>query len=128
MDTGQQEAHKEAREMLSNPDNCQKPPSRWTAIFPTLQASTPPSLELLADELKKEGNDEEYDYEEAIAKAHAEQHASLRLCLPEDLKRMTLPSRYNWWATVMLRRIRTNTAVTPHIKARFCQQPDSPDN
>lgn len=93
MDTGQQEAHKEAREMLSNPDNCQKPPSRWTAIFPTLQASTPPSLELLPDELKKEGNDEEYDYEEAIAKAHAEQHAALRLCLPEDLKRMTLPSR-----------------------------------
>ncbi|XP_077551193.1 uncharacterized protein LOC144164800 [Haemaphysalis longicornis] len=62
---GNEEAHKAARERLSNRDNCQKPPSRPTNVFPALKASTPPSLELLPDESEEEG----YDYEEAIAKA-----------------------------------------------------------
>ncbi|XP_077558174.1 uncharacterized protein LOC144173782 [Haemaphysalis longicornis] len=127
---GNEEAHEAAREMLSNPDNCQKPPSRPTNVFPALQASTPPSLELLPDESEEEG----YDYEEAIAKARAERRAALRLRLPEEDD--PIPSGYNRWATVTLRRIRTNTAVTPHIMARFrlhpgdgtcklCESPDS---
>ncbi|KAM7284452.1 hypothetical protein ISCGN_001546 [Ixodes scapularis] len=62
-------------------------------------------------------DEEEPNWDEKVTLARLEQRRVLRNILPEDDD--PIPYRYGRWATARLRRLRTGTAVSPAVRAKF---------
>ncbi|KAM7284348.1 hypothetical protein ISCGN_001442 [Ixodes scapularis] len=102
---GNERAHEAARELIPSP---YPPATGQSAILD----NPPPAL--IQDDSDDE---EESDWDEEATLARLERRRVLRNKLPEDDD--PLPNGYGRWATVRLRRLRTGTAVSPAVRAKF---------
>ncbi|KAM7290273.1 hypothetical protein ISCGN_026918 [Ixodes scapularis] len=102
---GNERAHEAARELIPSP---YPPATGQSAILD----NPPPAL------IQDDSDDEEEpDWDEEATLARLERRRVLRNKLPEDDD--PLPNGYGRWATVRLRRLRTGTAVSPAVRAKF---------
>ncbi|KAM7312934.1 hypothetical protein ISCGN_009838 [Ixodes scapularis] len=102
---GNERAHEAARELIPSPYH---PATGQSAILDN------PAPALIQDDSDDE---EEPDWDEEATLARLERRRVLRNKLPEDDD--PLPNGYGRWATVRLRRLRTGTAVSPAVRAKF---------
>ncbi|KAG0426635.1 hypothetical protein HPB47_026270 [Ixodes persulcatus] len=106
---GNERAHEAARELIPSPHPPPPPPA--TGQNGILDNPPPVLIQVDSDD------EEEPDWNEEAILARLERRRVLRNKLPEDDD--PLPNGYGRWATVRLRRLRTGTAVSPAVRAKF---------